>query len=218
MQQDLERIDAAIAANPNGKRRLRRRILAFHIVSQIGYLLLGVALASPAAAMATALFLFHNILVKANLFLVAGLIWASAGHYDLRRIGGLYPARPLLAGLFLLNAFALVGVPPTSGFWGKLLLLQEAFAQGRFVWGGIALGVGLLTLYSMTKIWLEGFWKPHPVSADSGDPTTAPLPRVPSAVVLCLSALILALGLYPEPIIAYLGGATDAFWIGGGGS
>jgi multicomponent Na+:H+ antiporter subunit D len=190
-----------------------RRILAFHIVSQIGYLLLGVALATPAAATATAFFLFHNILVKANLFLIAGLIWASARHYDLRRIGGLYPARPLLAGLFLLNAFALVGVPPTSGFWGKLLILQEAFVQGRFVWGGVALAVGLLTLYSMTKIWLEGFWKAHTESADNVG-QTASLPWVPTAVVLALSAVILGIGLYPEPFIAYLGSAAEPFWAG----
>jgi multicomponent Na+:H+ antiporter subunit D len=191
-----------------------RRILAFHIVSQIGYLLLGVALATPAAATATTFFLFHNILVKANLFLIAGLMWASAGHYDLRRIGGLYPARPLLAGLFLVNAFSLVGVPPTSGFWGKLLLLQEAFAQGRFVWGGIALAVGLLTLYSMTKIWLEGFWKEQPESAESRAPAVSPLPRGASAPVVSLSVLILMLGLYPEPFIAYLEGASDLLWAG----
>ncbi|MEZ5672187.1 MAG: proton-conducting transporter membrane subunit [Thiotrichaceae bacterium] len=88
-----------------------RRILAFHIISQIGYLLLGVALASTAGTVATGFFLFHIVLVKANLFLIAGLIWAQAGHYDLRRIGGLYPASMLLSLLFLLNAFALVGVP-----------------------------------------------------------------------------------------------------------
>ena len=102
---------------------------------------------------------FHNILVKANLFLIAGLMFASAGHYDLRRIGGLYATRPLLAVLFLVSAFSLVGVPPSTGFWGKFMLLREAFEQERYVWGGGALAVGLLTLYSMSKIWLEGSGK-----------------------------------------------------------
>ena len=123
-----------------------RRILALHIVSQVGYLLLGIALASPAAAAGTAYFAVHNILVKANLFLIAGLMFASAGHYDLRRIGGLYAKRPLLAVLFLVSAFSLVGVPPSTGFWGKFMLLREAFEQERYVWGGGALAVGLLTL------------------------------------------------------------------------
>jgi multicomponent Na+:H+ antiporter subunit D len=189
-----------------------RRILAFHIVSQIGYLLLGIALATPAAAAATAYFLFHNILVKANLFLIAGLMFAAAGHYDLRRIGGLYPARPLLALLFLVSAFSLVGVPPTTGFWGKLMLLREAFEQGRYLWGGTALAVGLLTLYSMSKIWLEGFWKP-PHDRPAGA-TPGARPAAAYAAVVLLSVLILAMGLFPQPVIRHVEQATAGFWTG----
>ena len=195
-----------------------RRILAFHIVSQIGYLLLGIALATPAGATGTAFFLIHNILVKANLFLIAGLMWLSTGHPDLRRIGGLYPARPWLALLFLVNAFALVGVPPSSGFWGKFLLVQEAFAQQRFLWGGLALGVGLLTLYSMSKIWLEGFWKPHPAPESPSGPQAGGerAPRLAYAAVTFSTLLVLALGLYPQPLIDELQQATAGYWTTGG--
>jgi multicomponent Na+:H+ antiporter subunit D len=156
-------------------------------------------MASPAAAAATGFFLFHNILVKTNLFLIAGLMWLSMGHYDLRRGGGLFPARPLLAGVFLLNAFSLVGVPPTTGFWGKFLILSEALSQDRLVWAGVALATGLLTLYSMSKIWLEAFWRPHPVAA-----STDPLPAPAYAAVIALSLVILVVGLYPEPLIDFL--------------
>jgi len=191
-----------------------RRILALHIVSQVGYLLLGIALASPAAAAGTAYFAVHNILVKANLFLIAGLMFASAGHYDLRRIGGLYAARPLLAVLFLISAFSLVGVPPSTGFWGKFMLLREAFEQERYVWGGGALAVGLLTLYSMSKIWLEGFWKAHPEPAASAG--AIPLPAY--AAVLLLTGLILVMALYPEPFIHLAQVATAGFWHQGSGT
>jgi multicomponent Na+:H+ antiporter subunit D len=191
-----------------------RRILALHIVSQVGYLLLGIALASPAAAAGTAYFAVHNILVKANLFLIAGLMFASAGHYDLRRIGGLYAARPLLAALFLLSAFSLVGVPPSTGFWGKFMLLREAFEQERYVWGGGALAVGLLTLYSMSKIWLEGFWKAHPDATASAG--VIPVPGY--AAVLLLTGLILVMGLYPEPFIHLAQVATSGFWQQGSGT
>jgi multicomponent Na+:H+ antiporter subunit D len=186
-----------------------RRILAFHIVSQIGYLLLGIALASPAGAAGTAFFLVHNILVKANLFLIAGLMFAAAGHYDLRRIGGLYPARPLLALLFLVSAFSLVAVPPSSGVWGKFMLVREAFAQAQYAWGGIALAVGLLTLYSMSKIWTEAFWKPapHPETA-----TAAALPRSALAGVALMTLLIVAMGIHPEPFVRHLETATAHFW------
>jgi multicomponent Na+:H+ antiporter subunit D len=191
-----------------------RRILALHIVSQVGYLLLGIALASPAAAAGTAYFAVHNILVKANLFLIAGLMFASVGHYDLRRIGGLYAARPLLAVLFLVSAFSLVGVPPSTGFWGKFMLLREAFEQERYVWGGGALAVGLLTLYSMSKIWLEGFWKAHPEPAANAGAIPAPA----YAAVLLLTGVVLAMALYPEPFIHLAQLATADFWKPGGGT
>jgi multicomponent Na+:H+ antiporter subunit D len=190
-----------------------RRILAFHIVSQIGYLLLGIALASAAGAAATLYFTLHNILAKAGLFLIAGLVWRLAGHYDLRRVGGLYRARPGLALLFLVAAFSLVGLPPTSGFWGKFLLVREAFGQAAWVWGGVALATGLLTLYSMTKIWLEAFWKPHPDGRD----LLAPVPGLAPAyaAVGLLTAALLALGLVPELFIAHAQAATAGFFAGG---
>jgi multicomponent Na+:H+ antiporter subunit D len=186
-----------------------RRILAFHIVSQIGYLLLGIALASPAAASATTFFLLHNILVKANLFLIIGLMILAAGHHDLRRIGGLYPGSLMLAGLFFINAFALVGVPPTTGFWGKFLILHEAFLQGRYLWGGVALAVGLLTLYSMSKIWLEGFWKAHP---EPDRLNTSAIPLGGWLAVMGLTLLILLIGIYPEPAIRFIDAGTQGFW------
>jgi multicomponent Na+:H+ antiporter subunit D len=190
-----------------------RRILAFHIVSQIGYLLLAVALATPASGSAGMFFMVHNILAKAALFLIAGIMWRTAGHYDLRRIGGLYPARPLLAMLFLIAGFSLVGIPPSSGFWGKFLLVQEAFVQGRYAWGGLALAVGVLTLYSMVKIWLEGFWKPHPRDAVLTVSTRQLAPAY--AAVLVLATLLLITGLYPEPLIRYTDAATAYLWQGG---
>jgi multicomponent Na+:H+ antiporter subunit D len=187
-----------------------RRILAFHIVSQIGYLLLAVALATPAGGSAGVFFMVHNILAKAALFLIAGIMWRTAGHYDLRRIGGLYPARPLLAVLFLIAGFSLVGIPPSSGFWGKFMLVQESFVQGRYAWGGLALAVGVLTLYSMVKIWLEGFWKPHPRGAAL---TATTLNLTPAyAVVLVLASLLLVMGLFPEPLIQYADAATAHLW------
>lgn len=187
-----------------------RRILAFHIVSQIGYLLFGVALASPAGATGTAFFLMHNILVKANLLLIAGMMFLAAHSHDLRSIGGLYPARPLLALLFLVSAFSLVGVPPSTGFWGKFMLLREAFVQERYVWGGIALAVGLLTLYSMSKIWVEGFWKPHPDPAMKDQ--AVKLPMAGYVAIMLLTSLIVAMGVYPEPFIRHLEAATLHFW------
>jgi multicomponent Na+:H+ antiporter subunit D len=177
-----------------------RRILAFHIISQVGYILLGVALASPAGSAATLFYTVHHILVKANLFLIGGMIFRLAGHYDLRRIGGLYAARPALAVLFLVPAMSLVGLPPLSGFWAKLLVLREAIAQGRVAWTAVALVVSGLTLYSMLKVWLAAFWKAHP-EPDWRPPAARLGPAWAATLGLALATL--ALGLLPQGLIDF---------------
>ena len=173
-----------------------RRILAFHIVSQIGYLLLAVALASPAGHAAAIFYTVHHIVVKAHLFLLAALVCRVAGSYDLRRIGGVAAARPLLAIVFAVPALSLVGIPPLSGFWAKFLVLRESFAGGHWMWAGAALATGVLTLYSMSKIWLEAFWKPHPAA-----PALRPLPAAALLAVTALAALTVWIGLCPQTLL-----------------
>lgn len=189
-----------------------RRILAFHIVSQIGYLLLGVAIGTVTGTAATLFFLVHNVLAKTNLILIAAIVWKVGGSYDLRRSGGLYAARPALSILFLISALAMVGVPPLPGFWAKLLIVREALATSHGAWAAAALLTGFLTLYSMTKIWLEAFWKEHPSldwapAADRG--------LVPAyACVLGVAGCIVALGLVPDPLVGFLEGAAERLGAG----
>lgn len=180
-----------------------RRILAFHSVSQIGYMLLGMALGTVAGVQALLVFALHHGLVKSNLFLVAALIRRTTGSYDLRHCGGVLAARPALGMLFLLQALSLVGVPPLSGFWAKLLVVRATVGAGHIGLAAIALGVGTLTLYSMIKIWVEAFWKPHPGQVPDGDEGE---PRL-AAVAWAVAAVTLALGLWPEPLIVF---AADA--------
>jgi len=178
-----------------------RRILAFHIISQIGYILLGIALGSEAGNAATLFYTLHHIVVKANLFLIAAIVWRLTGSYDLRRIGGLYRLRPALGVLFLIPALSLVGIPPLSGFWAKLLVLQEAIGQGRVAWTAVALLVSVLTLYSMMKIWMEAFWKPHPDPAWRPPTDTQLVPAWLATGGLALVTLWISL--YPQWLVEF---------------
>lgn len=184
-----------------------RRILAFHIVSQIGYILLGIALASEAGNAAALFYTLHHIVVKANLFLIVAIIWRYGGDYDLRKIGGLYQSKPWLGILFLIPALSLVGIPPLSGFWSKLMVLQEAIAQGRVAWTVIALAVSVLTLYSMVKIWMEAFWKAHP------DPSSTVLVGArlgPAfAATVFLAVITLGISFYPQLLVEYAQAAAQ---------
>lgn len=135
-----------------------KRILSFHIVSQIGYMLLGIAVHTPLAVAGTVLFVMHQMVVKTVLFLTAGAAERVTGTTDLKKMSGLLTTHGPLAVLFLVAALALVGVPPLSGFFGKLTLLLAGLAAGRFLSVAVALAVGLGTLFSMVKIFRLSFW------------------------------------------------------------
>jgi multicomponent Na+:H+ antiporter subunit D len=188
-----------------------RRILAFHSASQVGYMLLGIALGTASGYAGTLVYVVHHGLVKANLFLIAGMVHRYTGSYDLRRCGGLFAARPWLATIFGLSAMSLVGLPPSSGFWAKFGLVRETIVLGRFAWTAVALGVGVLTLYSMLKIWFEAFWKPAPDDPISeGSATPAPTRLGPAYLVTGALALVsLALGLWPEPLLDWANRAFE---------
>ncbi len=135
-----------------------KRILSFHIVSQIGYMIMGLGFLSIAGLAAAILFITHQIIVKTGLFLVGGLVEAEHGTGALDRIGGVLHRRPVIAALFLPLALSLAGLPPFSGFVAKLALIQEGLALDRGVIVAVSLAASLLTLFSMTKIWGGVFW------------------------------------------------------------
>lgn len=139
-----------------------KRLLSFHVVSQIGYLLMGLGLFTAGSLAATIFFLLHVALAKVALFLFAGIVERLQGTTRLERLGGLWTTRPLLALAFLVPALSLAGLPPLTGFWAKLGLVREGLATGHGWVVASALGVSVLTLYSMMKIWNEAAWKDAP--------------------------------------------------------
>jgi len=172
-----------------------RRILSFHIISQIGYLVLGLGLFTQGAFAAAIFYTAHHILVKSNLFFSAGLIARATGSERLERIGGLFKERPLLAFLFLIPALSLGGIPPLSGFFAKFLIIRETLREEAWIYAGIALAVGVITLFSMTKIWAEAFWKDHP-RREKLD-RIKPIQVVP--VILLATGTIL-IGIFVQPV------------------
>jgi multicomponent Na+:H+ antiporter subunit D len=175
-----------------------RRILSFHIVSQIGYMVMGLAIGTRLAIVGAVFYLVHHIVVKANLFLIAGVARQLTGTMDLKRSGGLYVAAPWLAILFFVPAFSLAGFPPLSGFWAKYIVIKAALDERGWWIAAAALVTGLLTIYSMTKIWGEAFWKPHP---DGALPATS-APRAMVVPIAALAACTVVIGLFAQPFLA----------------
>lgn len=136
-----------------------RRVLSFLIISHIGYMVMGLGLFTPLALAGTVFYTAHHIIAKTNLFLVSGVVERLGGTPDLKKLGGLYQSQPLLALLFLIPAMSLVGLPPLSGFFAKLSLVRAGLATEQYILVAIALGMSILTLFSMLKLWVEAFWK-----------------------------------------------------------
>jgi multicomponent Na+:H+ antiporter subunit D len=194
-----------------------RRILSFHIVSQIGYMVMGLGLMSPLALAGSVFYIIHHIIVKTNLFLIGGVIHRLCGSGELKRTGGLYAAYPALAILFLIPALSLAGIPPFSGFFAKLVLIRSALELEQYAIAGVALAVGVLTVFSMTKIWSEAFWKDSPSEADTSTQSEVALhptalqakpalrlhrPYAPALLwpIVSLAALTVAIGIGAGPV------------------
>lgn len=178
-----------------------RRILSFHIVSQVGYMILGLALASPLAIAGAVFYLIHHIVVKANLFFIVGIAARMTGSERLATMGGLYASAPMLAILFAIPALSLAGIPPLSGFWAKFILVKASLADGFWWAAGVALVTGIFTLLSMSKIWNEAFLKAHPQGEQAVREDTDGRWGWWAAAGLALLTVVIGLG--AGPVMAY---------------
>jgi multicomponent Na+:H+ antiporter subunit D len=181
-----------------------KRILSFHIVSQIGYMIMGLGFFTVAGVTATIVFIVHQIIVKASLFLVGGLVEESEGTGAIDKVDGVAGRSPLIAVLFLPAALSLAGFPPFSGFVGKLALVEAGFESGAWAIVGVSLFASVLTLFSMTKIWSGIFW---------GKPRDTRPTRFPPGMALATGSLVvvgIVIAIGAQPLIEYAGrAATD---------
>jgi multicomponent Na+:H+ antiporter subunit D len=174
-----------------------RKILSFHIISQVGYMVMGLAIFTVNSVAAAIFFTVHNMLSKTNTFLAGGLVYQRSGSYDLKYLGGLYKTMPFLAILFFIPAMSLAGIPPLPGFFGKLFLIKGGFEAGQYVITAVAILVGLFTLFSMIKIWNEAYWKKEP----NDMPEPGRVSKRTLVATTLLAAGVLALGVFAGPVM-----------------
>jgi multicomponent Na+:H+ antiporter subunit D len=170
-----------------------RRILSFHIISQIGYIVVGIAIKTPLALASAIFFIGHNIIAKGNLFLVGGIASDAMGSENLNKTGGMWKAWPQLGIIYLISAFSLAGIPPLSGFVAKFSMLMATVESELWWVMAAAIFTGLFTLYSMIKIWVAVFWKDHPDQKRDFSMTKETRRLVPVSL-LALFTIFLGLG------------------------
>ena len=142
------------------------------------------------ALMGAVFYLFHDILVKTNMFLIAGLIRQMRGMMDMKSLGGIYAQYPKISLLIALVLFSLVGIPPLSGFWPKIFLFKEAFNLNQYAFiAALVLG-SFVTLFVIARLWSEVFWKDAPADIHVED-KYLPMPLA-RRILLVLPIVLLA--------------------------
>jgi len=146
-----------------------RRLFSYLIVCHIGFMIAGLGLYSEIALTGAIFYLFHDIIVKSNLFMVSGIIYRMQGTMKMAKLGGLHSTYPRLSVLMAIVLFSLVGIPPLSGFWPKINLFQAGFMEGNYILIGGMIIASFATLYVIAKMWTEVFWKDRDPAAESED-------------------------------------------------
>lgn len=181
-----------------------RRLFSYLIVCHIGFMVGGIAIFTKVALMGTVFYLFHDIMVKTNMFLIAGLIRQQRGTMDMGKLGGLYAQYPKISLLIALVLFSLVGIPPLSGFWPKIYLIQEAYTLNQYGFiAGIIIG-SFATLFVIARMWSEVFWKdvPQGVVVEDRFKGLPLIRRILLVLPICLLAgITLFIGLNAEVIV-----------------
>lgn len=185
-----------------------RRLLSYHIVSQVGYMVVAVGLGTAAGLAGATAHLTAHVLYKGLLFMMAGAIVIRVGESSLKRLGGLGRQMPVTFGAFLVAALAISGVPPFSGFVSKGLVVKAAeTAGGEALWWALLLGsVG--TALSFAKFGYYAFVR----AAPSGDALSLAPSRPTLRVALVAVAVpCLALGLLPGAFLGAMPGDAGSF-------
>lgn len=182
-----------------------QKVLAYNIVIAIGFIAIGIAVFQETALTGAIYYLIHDMVVKTLLFLLGGAMVGLVGTYQLKEMSGMIRNHPYLGWMFFIASFALVGVPPLSGFFGKLLVLQGTLETQFYVLGAIGLLSSLAVLYSTMKIFMNGFWGENQLSKEDEKTSTHGL-LLPCTLLICVS---LFLGIGVEWVNPYISAAAS---------
>ncbi|QTD42691.1 Na+/H+ antiporter subunit D [Sporosarcina sp. Te-1] len=180
-----------------------KQIVIYNIVIAVGVILFGAAQMNESGLSGAVFYLIHDMLIKGALFFLIGIIIYVTGTSDLRKMGGLMKTHAPLGWFYLIAAFGLAGIPPLSGFIGKLLIVEGAF-QADHIWGSIIiLASSLVVLLSVIRIFIYAFWgEPQSLPATERKPYRQMM--VPTIVLVVLTVLY---GVGTEWLVPYM---TDA--------
>jgi len=181
-----------------------RRLFSYLIVFHIGFIIGGLGLYTKVALLGAVFYLIHDMIVKTNLFLIAGLIRQLRGTMNMSKLGGLYAHYPKISLLIAVVLFSLAGIPPLSGFWPKIYLIEAGFSANNYAFVLSVIIGSFITLYVIARLWSEVFWKNDPadeIITDSFEPLKPFKKMLLVLPIGILAATTLYIGLNAEIVI-----------------
>ena len=135
-----------------------KRLLAYHSISQIGYVVLGIGIGTPLGILGGLFHLFNHSIFKSLLFLNSGAVEYSTGTRDLKEMGGLTQRMPVTGSTNLIASMSIAGIPPFNGFWSKLIIIVAAVRSGHNGYAFWAVLASILTLASFMKVMKYAYY------------------------------------------------------------
>ncbi|OMD78829.1 Na+/H+ antiporter subunit D [Paenibacillus odorifer] len=134
------------------------RIFNYNIIISVGFIAFGISVATQDSLNGVVFYLMHDMVAKALLFFLGGMIISASGTDCLKEMGGLIRRYPWTGWMFFVLTLALVGVPPLSGFAGKVMMVRSGFGENHVALALIALASSFVVLYSLIKVFQQVFW------------------------------------------------------------
>jgi multicomponent Na+:H+ antiporter subunit D len=177
-----------------------KRLLAYHSISQIGYVICGIALGTPLGIAGGLFHLLNHSVFKSLLFLNAGAVEYSTHTRQLKELGGLHDQMPCTSWTSLVASLSIAGIPPFCGFWSKLIIIIALFQAKRFFFGSVAILVGVLTLASFLKVQKYVFYRKLTEKINK----VKEVPVFMCLAMVGLAVLCLFIGLFFKPVLSVL--------------
>ena len=181
-----------------------KQIIIYNIIIAVGVILFGVAQMNTSGLEGAVYYLIHDMLIKGALFVLIGIIIYATGTSNLREMGGLIKTHATLGWTYLIAAFGLAGIPPLSGFIGKVLITKGAFEADHVIGSIIILASSLVVLLSVIRIFIYAFWGPQKNELPVRDQRTYRQMMFPAIMLVLITV---AYGVGAEWLMPYM---TDA--------